>query len=74
MCIFNPSKTWLKNYSQKYKHKQQKRMSKNYLEPQPNFNFVIYSAFKSESDESDSSSLFINLHILYFLYFVLTFF
>ena len=81
MCIFNPNKTWLKNYSlKKYKHIQQKRMSKNYLESEPGFNFVINAQChypesesatecKSKSEyesESDSSSAFMNLDICIF--------
>ena len=79
MCIFNPNKAWLKNYSlKKYRHKQ-KRMSKmSYSESEPDFsNFAInslstfapiFSESKSESDdsESDFSSVFMNLDICIF--------
>ena len=79
LCIFNPNKAWLKNYSlKKYRHKQ-KRMSKmSYSESEPDFsNFVINSLSsksKSESDdsESDFNSVFINLDICIFWSYIYT--
>ena len=56
LCIFNPNKAWLKDYSlKKYKHKQ-KRMSKmSYSESEPDF-FNSSSTFASIFSESKSES------------------
>ena len=72
MCIFNPNKAWLKNYSLKKNRHKQKRMSKMpYSELEPDFSYsssTFASSFsKSKSDpESDFNSVFMKLGICVF--------
>ena len=73
LCIFNPNKALLKNYSlKKYRHKQ-KHMSKMYYsEPEPDFSnssstfASIFSESESDDSESDFNSVFMNLDIYFF--------